>query len=152
LTSLNTVANTSLGSNALFIDALNVRLGVNTTSPSVAVHINTVDAIFIPSGNTGQRPAGANGMMRYNAELDKFEGFYGGSWTTIGGISGAYYKGNAGIVGDESSKGNLYRINSNTQSNNITIAAGENALTAGPMVIQDGYNLTIETGGRVVIV
>ena len=66
--------------------------------------------------------------------------------------SGGYYKGNAGIVGDSSNKGNLYRINSNTQSANITISAGENALTAGPIVIDVGYNLTIDTGGRVVIV
>jgi hypothetical protein len=66
--------------------------------------------------------------------------------------SGGYYKGNAGVVGQVSAKQNLYRINANTQSNNITIAAGENAMTIGPMTISDGFNLTIEEGGRAVII
>ena len=66
--------------------------------------------------------------------------------------SGGYYKGNAGVVGQVSAKQNLYRINANTQSNNITIAAGENAMTIGPMTIADGFNLTIEEGGRAVII
>ena len=68
------------------------------------------------------------------------------------GTDGGYYKGNDGAIGNTVSKGNLYRINSNTQSNNITIAAGENALTVGPMVIDTGYNLTIAEGGRAVII
>lgn len=66
--------------------------------------------------------------------------------------SGGYYKGNNGDVGDTAAKQNLYRINANTQSNNITIAAGENALTVGPMVIESGFNLTISPGGRAVII
>ena len=66
--------------------------------------------------------------------------------------SGSYYKGNAGIVGDTSSKQNLYRVNANTQSNDITIAAGENAITTGPITIADGFTLTIEEGGRAVII
>ena len=76
-------------------------------------------------------------------------GFY-----TNGAIisSGGYFKGNDGTVGSVNNTNNLYRINSNTQSNNITIAAGENALTVGPMTIQDGYNLTVQSGGRAVII
>jgi hypothetical protein len=68
------------------------------------------------------------------------------------GSDGGYYKGNDGAIGNTTSKANLYRLNSNTQTNNITISAGENALTVGPMVIADGYNLTISEGGRAVII
>jgi hypothetical protein len=68
------------------------------------------------------------------------------------GSGGGYFKGNDGTIGDVNNKNNLYRVNSNTQSNNITIAAGENALTVGPIVIQDGFNLTVQSGGRAVIV
>lgn len=68
------------------------------------------------------------------------------------GLSGGYYKGNFGTAGSAAGINNLYRINSNTQTNNITISAGENALTVGPMVISSGYNLTIETGGRAIII
>lgn len=78
------------------------------------------------------------------------EGFYVNGEIIQG--SGGYYKGNAGVVGEVTAKGNLYRINSNTQSNSITIEAGENALTAGPISISDGFNLVINDGGRVVIV
>lgn len=66
--------------------------------------------------------------------------------------SGGYFKGNDGTAGNVNNKNNLYRVNSNTQSNNITIENGENALTVGPMTILDGYNLTVQSGGRVVIV
>jgi hypothetical protein len=68
------------------------------------------------------------------------------------GSDGGYYKGNEGAVGNTTSKGNLYRLNSNTQSANIVIENGENALTVGPMVIDTGYNLTIQEGGRAVII
>jgi hypothetical protein len=65
---------------------------------------------------------------------------------------GGYYKGNDGVVGNTTSKGNLYRLNSNTQTANIVISSGENSLTVGPMVIGTGVNLTIEDGGRAVII
>jgi hypothetical protein len=65
---------------------------------------------------------------------------------------GAYYKGNLGTVGATADRGNLYRINSNNQTASITIAAGENALTCGPITIDAGQTLTIETGGRAVII
>jgi len=73
-------------------------------------------------------------------------------WSSPAGGSGGYYKGNDGTVGSASSANNLFRINSNTMSNNITVAAGENALTVGPLTIQSGYTLTVQTGGRAVII
>lgn len=90
--------------------------------------------------------------MRYNSDQDKFEGYANGAWSVIGGAAGGFYKGNQGSIGETVNKGNLYRINSNTQTTNVTVDAGENAMTAGPMVIQSGSNLTISQGGRVVIV
>ena len=65
---------------------------------------------------------------------------------------GGYYKGNQGSVGAASNANNLFRINSNTMSNNITIAAGENALTVGPITVGTGNTFTIQTGGRAVII
>lgn len=65
---------------------------------------------------------------------------------------GGFYKGNFGDVGNTVNKGNLYRINGNTQTANVTITAGENALVAGPLRINTGINLIIETGGRVVVI
>jgi hypothetical protein len=128
-------------------------LGVNTTSPSVTLDVSSNDAIFVPRGTTLQRPTGANGMFRFNSDTSTFEGYSNGAWGTIAGSgAGGYYKGNLGATGNTNNKANLYRINSNTQSNNVTISTGENALTVGPMVIDSGFNLTIEEGGRAVII
>ena len=129
-------------------------VGINTSSPSVSLHIQSKDAVLVPVGNTSDRPTGANGYFRYNSETNQFEGYANGSWGGIagsGGGSGGYFKGNLGAVGDVANANNLFRINANTQSNNITIAAGENASATGPISIDVGYSLTIQTGGRAVI-
>jgi hypothetical protein len=145
--------NSNFDSGVLFVDGTNNRVGVNTTSPSITLQIAANDAVLLPLGTTLQRPTGSNGMIRFNTDTATFEGFANGSWGTIAGSgAGGYYKGNLGPVGNTNNKANLYRINSNTQSNNVTIAAGENALTAGPMTIQSGFSLIIEEGGRAVIV
>ncbi len=153
LTTLALTGNANFDSGVLFVDGTNNRVGVNTTSPSVSLQISSNDAILLPLGNTSQRPTGSNGMFRFNSDTSTFEGFANGSWGTIAGSgAGGYYKGNLGPTGNTNNKANLYRINSNTQSNNITISSGENALTVGPMVIESGVNLTIEEGGRAVII
>jgi hypothetical protein len=145
--------NSNFDSGVLFVDGANNRVGVNTTTPSVSLQISSNDAIFIPIGTTLQRPTGANGMFRFNSDTSTFEGYSNGAWGTIAGSgAGGYYKGNLGATGNTNNKANLYRINSNTQSNNVTISTGENALTVGPMVIDSGFNLTIEEGGRAVII
>jgi len=93
---------------------------------------------------------GAQGVGSVGQVLMSNGAFNNAYWATLTG--GAYYKGNQGNIGAVADKGNLYKINSNTQTVSVTIDAGENALTAGPMVIATGYNLTISDGGRVVIV
>lgn len=62
-----------------------------------------------------------------------------------------YYKGNYGTIGDPLNAANLFRINDNFQNTNITIASGENALACGPITLDPGVTLTVDTGGRVVI-
>jgi hypothetical protein len=127
----------------------NTALGSETAN--VILDIQATDAIQMPTGNTGQRPTAANGMIRYNSEENSFEGYAAGAWGDIGGAGGGYYKGNLGAIGDATNANNLLRINGNTQSNDITIAAGENALMVGPVTIGTGNTLTVAAGGRVVI-
>lgn len=143
-------ANTKFDTKVLVVDGASDRVGVNTTSPSVSLEISANDAILIPIGTTAQRPTGANGSFRYNTDDKQFEGYANGAWGALAGGS-AYFKGNDGAIGDAASANNLMRINSNTQSNNITVIAGENALMVGPITIGTGNTLTISTGGRVVI-
>lgn len=141
----------SYAGNTLVLTTNNVKVGIGNSSPTVSLHIGGTDAVILPSGNTNQRPAGANAMLRYNSELFRFEGYANGAWGSIGG-GGGYYKGNSGTIGNAENASNLYRINANTHSANVTINGSENASVAGPITIADGYSLTINTGGRVVIV
>ena len=59
------------------------------TTNSGTLNINTNGSIRIPVGNTAQRPQGANqstGQIRFNTQLNRFEGYTGASWTQLGGI------------------------------------------------------------------
>ena len=66
------------------------RLGVGTDFPAVSVDIVATDALGLPVGSNLQRPASSNvraGMIRFNAELQSFEGYgAGGAWQSLGGV------------------------------------------------------------------
>ena len=58
-----------------------------TTSSGGTLTINTNGSIRIPVGNTAQRPgASATGQIRFNTQLNRFEGYNGNSWTQLGGV------------------------------------------------------------------
>ena len=152
LTGLAVTGNSNFDSGVLFVDGTNNRVGVNTSSPSVSLQVASNDAIIVPIGNTANRPTAANGMIRYNLDSNAFEGHSNGAWGSVSDSQGGFYKGNRGTIGNIINKQNLFRINSNTQSNNITIAAGENALAVGPITVDVGYSLVVEGGGRAVII
>ena len=49
------------------------------------VKFDGTGAIMIPSANTASRPAGQAGMLRFNSEEGRFEGYDGNIWTGIAG-------------------------------------------------------------------
>tara|TARA_B100001057_G_scaffold369243_1_gene372865 strand:- start:6236 stop:9592 length:3357 start_codon:yes stop_codon:yes gene_type:complete len=62
------------------------------TTQSGTLNINTNGSIKIPVGNTAQRPQGANattGQLRFNTQLNRFEGYNGTGWQNIGGVTDA---------------------------------------------------------------
>ena len=63
------------------------KVGIGTSSPAVSLDISATDAVQMPVGLTGDRPAGVNGMLRYNSSDNEFEGYINGSWGSIGGSS-----------------------------------------------------------------
>jgi hypothetical protein len=71
---------------------------------------------------------------------------------TMTAETGAYYKGGAATVGLPSNANNIFRINGSTLHFNTTIANEENAQCAGPIAVASGITLTVDTGGRVVII
>ena len=93
-------------------------VGINTENPLVSLEINTTDSIKIPVGTSDERPTenlteGTNlslhrGYIRFNTDLEQFEGFgAGNTWGSLGGIKdvdGDTYvtaENSAGIDNDE---------------------------------------------------
>ena len=72
------------------VNQINVVSG--STTPTISIASNPVipgtASITVPIGNTAARPAGVNGMLRYNTDIALFEGYINGSWQVIAAGSG----------------------------------------------------------------
>ena len=49
-------------------------------------------------------------------------------------------------------KDKMFRVNANTTTGNITLAASDNASATGPITIGNGFTITISSGGRLAII
>ena len=68
-------------------------------------------------------------------------------------LGAGYYIGKDGSVnGNSSGRDNLFRVNLNATTGNVTIAANNNASTTGPLTIANGTTLTITNPGRLAII
>lgn len=66
------------------------------------------------------------------------------------GAGGGKFLGNDGSAGRRAQ--DIFRVHVQTLTADTTIGATENAMCAGPLTIEDGVTLTIESGGTLVIV
>lgn len=76
----------------------NGKVGIGTGDPLVSLDIDSNDAIKIPKGTAAEAPTGAgatDGMLRYNTDNSKFEGYSAGSWS---GLGGSLWAENAGDI------------------------------------------------------
>jgi hypothetical protein len=55
-----------------------------TISTTQNITLNSTGALTVPSGTTGERPTGVNGMIRYNTTTSRLEGYVGGVWLNLG--------------------------------------------------------------------
>ena len=68
-------------------------------------------------------------------------------------LGAGYYIGKDGTVaGNANGRDNLFRVNTNATTGNITIAANNNASVVGPLTIGNGTTLTIASTGRLAII
>ena len=68
-------------------------------------------------------------------------------------LGAGYYIGKDGTVaGNSSGRDNLFRVNANATTGNVTIAANNNASVTGPLTIGNGTTLTITSTGRLAII
>lgn len=101
---------------------------------------NSVTAVKVPIGTTGQRPAAADGLVRLNTTLNQYEGYKNGAWGELGG----------GATGAPGNK--IFFENDQTVTADYTVTAGKNAMTAGPVTINAGVTVTVPNGSTWTIV
>ena len=128
----------------------NVTIGASTTNsltlnaativPPAELTFSSTGAIKVPIGTSAQRPTGANGFLRYNTDLDRFEGYRETAWSAVGG-------GATGGGTDE-----VFLENGNTVNTSYTITTNKNAVSAGDITIASSATVTVPTGSRWVIV
>ena len=101
---------------------------------------NYTNSLNIPVGNTSQRDSSPQvGMLRYNNQLNQFEGYKSVGWGEIGG---------SGTVGGGTDQ--LFVETDKNMTANYEITANKNALTISP-VINSGVTLTVPSGAILVI-
>jgi hypothetical protein len=96
-------------------------------------------AVKIPVGTTAQRPTGADGKIRFNSDTDKFEGYDGTAWGQLGG----------GATGGGADQ--VFVENGQNVTTNYTIPSTKNAMSTGPITVDDGVSVTISSGSRWVV-
>ena len=127
-TSLEATGNTILG------DAVGDQVTFNAGTAVVPNNLifSGTGTITTPSGTTAQRPGSpGEGMLRYNSELDEFEGYANSAWGSIGGGASA--------------GGAIYE-NTQTITANYTMTTGTNGHSVGPITINSGIVVTIPSG------
>jgi hypothetical protein len=102
-------------------------------------------AIKIPAGTELQRPGTpVAGQLRFNEDEDEFEGYDGTAWGAIGG------GGSGQMLGDAAVKAISY--NAQTIAEDLTVLSTYNAMSVGPLSIDSGYTVTVESGARWVVI
>ena len=99
-----------------------------------SLSISGTGYIDIPAGTTAQRPGSANtGMLRFNTNFNRYEGYDGSSWGQLGGAGGS------------SGDGVFYENDTNVTAS-YTISTNKNAMSAGPITINNSVTVTVPNG------
>lgn len=123
-----TVVNSHATKGALFIRVS----GVDEAS-GVAVTGATGSAL-LPSGTDAQRDmTPIDGMIRFNSETPGFEGYFNGTWQSVGG-------------GQMLGKAQIKTVSFNSQviDEDILVTSGLNAYSVGNVTIEAGKSITVE--------
>ena len=95
---------------------------------------------ILPSGTVAQRDGSPSaGFIRFNTDINSFEGYNGTSWSSVGG-------GATGAGGDA-----VFQENDLTVTTNYTITSGKSASSVGPITINSGVTVTVPSGSRWVV-
>ncbi|MBX3017181.1 MAG: tail fiber domain-containing protein, partial [Bdellovibrionaceae bacterium] len=98
------------------------RVGIRTDDPQAVLDVfgtGADSAMLIPRDTTANRPTGVDGMIRYNSQTSKFEGFQAGLWTdmiasgagTLGWAQGGNSFGQTGTLGTNDNQPLVFETN-----------------------------------------
>jgi len=114
----------TVGANVVKTDTTNTLTQYN--------EFTTTSALKIPAGTTAQRPTVAKaGDLRLNLTTNQYEGYNGTAWGSIGG----------GATGGSGNQ--VFIENEQVVTNNYTITVGKNAMSTGPITINNDVTVTI---------
>lgn len=133
-----TVTSTAVGGIAATnVQAALAELDSEKQNAATAVQKDAATGVAkIPTGTTAQRPGSpVQGDFRRNSELLRWEGYTGSQWDGIGG--GQMY-------GLAQVKGIFY--NAQVIDEDLTVLAGQNGGSFGPITVADGRTVTVENG------
>ena len=114
-------------------------LGANSvTTAKIGADVITADDIANNSITTAQIQNGAVTQAKIDSSV---------------ALGAGYYIAKDGSVnGNASGRDNLFRVNLNATTGNVTIPAANNASVTGPLTIANGTTLTITNTGRLAII
>ena len=118
---------TSTTNNGKFLKAGATAGSLSWVSPAEVIGLADLNNVAITTPTSGQ-------ALTYN----------GTSW-----VNSSLSAGSGQMLGTASVKAISY--NSNTISENLTLAAGTNGSVVGPITVSDGYSVTVADGSRLVI-
>ena len=122
--------------------ATDVKGAVDELQGAKVAQTDNTGSAEIPSGTQIQRDATPSaGYFRFNTDTSQFEGYNGAEWGEIGGGGGA-----TGGGGDE-----VFLENDQEITTDYTIPVGKNAVSVGPLDVNNGANVTVSNGSRWVV-
>lgn len=170
-----TLTGTSNVTGQLNVD--NLRLDTNTLSSTNTdgnilldpdgdgyVQVVGTNGLVIPTGNTAQQGPSVSGAIRFNSEINQFEGYSGVNWSSLGGVRSV--DGLTFIIA-ESSPGasddilHFYAATSNTTTNEVAQlddvslrilnGTSSTSTTSGSLVVTGGVGISenLNVGGNV---
>ena len=156
-----TISNSNLelraaGTGSIVIDTFSINNSTITTSGdfnispgSEIVNINATGGLKLPVGDTLDRPADEPGYIRFNTDLNRYEGYNGTNWVNLKGVEDL--DGNTKITAElnEGSNDNKIRMYVN---NSVIVDIDNNRLAAPKIVIDDvtidGNVITTNNGNK----
>ena len=114
------------GADFVSLDGTETLTNKTLTSPVLnGTEMTPTGAIVIPVGTTAQRPGtGVVGMMRFNSDIDAFEGYNGASWVKLGGMTPSNDSRDNGLITDNEVFNANYGAITDTDTASYTLDRG----------------------------